>query len=101
MAVIIMPAEQRMSERRGGKILLVGPTGIGKTSQLSTLESDTDLFIDVEAGDLAVQDVPADTFRPKTWEDCQDLAVLLGGPNPAVPTGAVYSRQHFERVCRE
>jgi hypothetical protein len=31
----------------------------------------------------------ADTMRPRTWEECRDLAVYLGGPNPALPATTV------------
>jgi hypothetical protein len=79
-------------------MLIVGPTGVGKTSLLRTLDLSSTLFIDVEAGDLAVQDVAVDTFRPRTWPECRDLAVYLAGANPAVPDGAVYSEQHFDAV---
>src|SRR5215210_8484200 len=98
MPLTIISAEERISESRGAKILLLGPTGVGKTSQLSTLESSTTLLIDLEAGDLAVQDVLADTLRPKTWDECRDLAVYIGGPNPAMPPDAPYSQAHFDRV---
>jgi putative ribosome biogenesis GTPase RsgA len=33
-------AAERLFEKRGAKILLVGPTGVGKTSLLRTLEPD-------------------------------------------------------------
>jgi ABC-type arginine transport system ATPase subunit len=48
----IISADQRLSERRGAKILLVGPTGVGKSSQLRTLNPARTLFLDIEAGDL-------------------------------------------------
>jgi energy-coupling factor transporter ATP-binding protein EcfA2 len=99
MPLTVISAKQRISEPRGAKILLLGPTGVGKTSQLSTLASSTTLFIDLEAGELAVQDVPADTLRAKTWDQCRNLAVYIGGPNPAMPPGAPYSQAHFDRVC--
>ena len=35
----IISADERLREKHGAKILLVGPTGIGKTSQLRTLPS--------------------------------------------------------------
>lgn len=38
MKIII--ADDRLAERRGVKILIVGPAGVGKTSLLRTLESD-------------------------------------------------------------
>ena len=94
----IITADQRMSGPRGVKALIVGPAGVGKTSLLRTLDSSTTLFVDLEAGDLAVQDVPADTLRPKTWDDCRDLAAYLAGPNPALPDSAPYSQAHYDRV---
>jgi ABC-type uncharacterized transport system fused permease/ATPase subunit len=36
--VKIISADQRLSEKRGAKILITGPTGVGKTSQLRTLD---------------------------------------------------------------
>jgi ABC-type cobalamin/Fe3+-siderophores transport system ATPase subunit len=59
----IIGADERLHERRGVKALIVGPTGVGKTSLLRTLNPDRVLFLDVEAGDLSVRDVPVDTIR--------------------------------------
>lgn len=91
----IISADQRMAERSGVKALILGPYGIGKTSLLKTLDAATTLFVDGEAGDLAVQDVPADTIRPQTWPDCRHLAAFIGGANPALPETAVYSPAHY------
>lgn len=97
----IITADQRMSGPRGVKALVVGPAGVGKTSLLRTLDPNTTLFVDLEAGDLSVQDVPADTMRPKTWDECRDLAAFLGGPNPALPAESPYSQAHFDKVVAE
>ncbi len=96
MKIII--ADNRLAERRGVKILIVGPAGVGKTSLLRTLESSTTLFVDVEAGDLAVQDLPVDTLRVDNWSTARDLACRIGGPNPSFPPTACYSEAHFESV---
>jgi predicted GTPase len=47
----IIGADQRLSEKRGVKALVVGPTGVGKTSLLRTLDPAHTLFVDIEAGD--------------------------------------------------
>jgi hypothetical protein len=101
MTFKIITADQRMSGPRGVKALVIGPAGVGKTSLLRTLDPTTTLFVDLEAGDLSVQDVPADTMRPKTWAECRDLAAFLGGPNPALPAEATYSQAHFDKVIAD
>jgi hypothetical protein len=98
MTQIILAAARATDPRRGAKTLIVGPTGVGKTSQLRTLDLPSALFIDVEAGDLAVQDLAVDTLRPRTWPECRDLAVALAGADPAVPDSACYSVGHFNAV---
>ena len=94
----IIGADARLAEKRGAKLLIVGPSGVGKTSLLRTLKASTTLFIDVEAGDLAVQDVPVPTVRVDDWPTARDLACRIGGPNPSFPPTACYSQAHFESV---
>jgi AAA domain len=94
----IISADQRLAEQRGVKALIVGPTGVGKTSLLRTLDSARTLFIDIEAGDLSVQDVPVDTIRVDDWPTARDLACRIGGPNPSFPPTACYSEAHYQAV---
>jgi hypothetical protein len=94
----IIAADQRVTAPRGAKVLIVGPTGVGKTSLLGTVNLKSTLFIDIEAGDLSVQDLAVDTLRPRTWPECRDLAVTLAGANPAVPVDACYSAAHCAAV---
>jgi ABC-type uncharacterized transport system fused permease/ATPase subunit len=49
----IIPADRRVTDARGMKMLIVGPTGVGKTSLLRTVDLSNTLFVDIEAGDLA------------------------------------------------
>ena len=101
MGLSIITADQRMAEKRGIKALILGPPGIGKTSLLRTIDPDTTLFLDFEAGDLAVQDVSVDQLRPQTWEECRDLACFLAGPDLNLPENATYGQKHYEHACRQ
>jgi hypothetical protein len=94
----IIPAAARTGAPRGAKVLIEGPTAVGKTSLLRQLDLSTVLFVDIEAGDLPVADLAVDTFQPRTWPECRDLAVALAGPNPAVPPDNVYSEAHYAAV---
>jgi hypothetical protein len=94
----ITSATERLAEQRGVKAVVVGPAGVGKTSQLRTLDPDRTLFIDIEAGDLSVQDVRIDTIRIDDWPTARDLACRIGGPNSSYPPTACYSQAHFEGV---
>lgn len=99
MALPIISADQRLAEPRGIKGTIFGKSGIGKTSLLWTLDHATTLFIDLEAGDLAIEGWPGDSVRPRTWAECRDFAVFIGGPNPALRDDQVYSEAHFAAVC--
>jgi hypothetical protein len=96
--VKIIGASERLAEKRGAKILLVGPTGVGKTWQLRTLDPRATLFIDAEAGDLSVRDVAVDTIRVDDWKTAVDLACRIGGPNPSFGPASAYSAAHYEAV---
>jgi hypothetical protein len=94
----IIGADERLAEPRGAKALIVGPAGVGKTSLLRTLEPASTLFVDIEAGDLSVQDVPIDTIRVVDWPTARDLACRIGGPNPSFLANACYSEAHYQAV---
>ena len=101
MGLPIITADQRMREKKGVKLVLLGKSGIGKTTQLKTLPEDKTLFVDLEAGDLAVKDWRGDCVRPTTWPEFRDLVVFLAGPNPALPPEAPYSQAHYAHVCEQ
>ena len=101
MTLPIITADQRLAEKRGIKGCIFGKPGIGKTSLLWTLEPSKTLFFDLEAGDLAVESLKIDSIRPRTWVECRDFAVFIGGPNPALRDDQPYSIAHFHAVCEK
>ena len=80
----IIGADERLNEPRGVKFLIKGPSGVGKTSLLRTLPDPSRvLFIDSDAGDLCVQDVPVDTIQIDDWQTARNIACLLyTSPSP-------------------
>ena len=100
-ALPIITADQRLAETRGIKGVIFGRSGIGKTSLLWTLQASTTLFFDLEAGDLAIEGLAIDAIRPRTWTECRDFAVFIGGPNPALRDEQSYSAAHYAAVCKK
>ena len=101
MNLPIISADERLKETRGIKGVIFGKSGIGKTSLLWTLPAPSTLFMDLEAGDLAIEGWPGDSIRPRTWQECRDFAVFIGGPNPALREDQVYSQAHYDAVCEQ
>ena len=101
MSLPIITADERLAEVRGVKAAIFGPPGIGKTTLLRTLNSTTSLFFDLEAGDLAIEGLAIDTIRPRTWRECRDFAVFIGGPNPALRKDQSYSEDHYQAICKK
>ena len=99
MTLPIITADQRLAEVRGVKAAVFGASGAGKTTLLRTLNASTTLFFDLEAGDLAIEGLAIDTIRPRTWRECRDFAVFIGGPNPALRDDQPYSPAHHKAIC--
>tara|TARA_R110000824_G_scaffold10768_1_gene47125 strand:- start:158 stop:1018 length:861 start_codon:yes stop_codon:yes gene_type:complete len=96
MGLQIITADQRMAEKKGHKIVVCGPSGVGKTTLARTLEGNKTLFMDLEAGDAAIEGHPIDVIRPTSWQECRDLACFLGGPNQSLADDQPYSQSHYD-----
>ena len=108
MALHIITADERLSTKPKVNVAVFAPSGWGKTYQARTLDPDTTLFIDLEAGTLALNgsaEDGSDAWRGSTvnvreeaakigvhpWEFARGLVCLLGGADPAAAPGSPYS----------
>lgn len=99
MPVRIVTADERLSAAQNKtSIAIFGPPGVGKTSLLKTLPADHTVCLDLEAGMKSVQDWPGTSIPIRSFLDFRDLAVLIGGPDPAADPNAWYSAQHHQHA---
>ena len=95
----IITAEERLSAANTKTSLAVfGPPGVGKTTLLKTLPADKTVCLDLEAGMKSVQDWPGASIPVRTFGDFRDLAVLIGGADPAADPNAYYGERHHQHV---
>lgn len=99
MPVRIVAADERLSAANNKSSLAIfGPPGVGKTSLLMTLPPEHTACLDLEAGMKSVQDWRGVSIPIRSFVDFRDLAVLIGGPDPAADPNAWYSAQHHQHV---
>jgi hypothetical protein len=96
MTLIVSP-EERLAEPRGARILMIGPFGVGKTTQARGLDASSTLVVDIENGTLAIEDFLVPHARPQTWPEIRDLIVRIAGPNRSFAPHEPYSQAHFDR----
>ena len=106
MALKIISADERLATRQKVNIALFGPSGVGKTTQAASLDPDKTLFLDLEAGTLAIQGWRGDVIDVRKeatkmgvhpWVFARAIICLLGGPDPSAPAGHPYSAdQHAQ-----
>lgn len=99
MPVRIITADERLAAANNKTSLAIfGPWGCGKTSLLKTLPVADTVCLDLEAGMKSVQDWPGGSIAVRSFGDFRDLAVLIGGPDPAADPNAWYSAQHHRHA---
>ena len=99
MPVRIITADERLSVAHNKtSIAIFGPPGAGKTSLLKTLPAEQTVCLDLEAGMKSVQDWSGASIPVRCFVDFRDLAVLIGGPDPAADPNAWYSAQHHQHT---
>ena len=98
MSFKIITADERLAEKSGIKGVIFGKSKIGKTSLLWTMNPESTLFLDLEAGGLSVQGWKGDSAEIRTWEYARDIASFIGGPNPALRDDQPYSQAHYDHV---
>jgi hypothetical protein len=102
--VKIFTAPERLAEPQGVSVLLVGPTGIGKTWLLTTVPPPllpVVLAGDIEAGFSPVNHLPIASVRPRTAQELLDIACAVGGPDPALPASSAFSTAHYAKVSSD
>ena len=97
----IIKASERLQETKGAKIVIAGESGVGKTSLLFTLPAEETLFMDLEAGDIALGEWGGDTIRPETWQEARNFACYFGGPNASLSDDMPYSQAHYDALVKE
>jgi AAA domain len=99
MALRIIGADERLSAAANKtSFAIFGPPGIGKTTLLKTLPEAETVCLDLEAGLKSVQDWRGASIPVRSFGDFRDLAVLIGGADPAQDATSWYSAAHLEHV---
>ncbi len=104
----IIKADERLKLVPKVNIALFGPSGVGKTTQARTLDPKSTLFVDLEAGTLAIQDWAGDVLDVRAtaqalnahpWEVAQAIALYVGGHDPSDAKGS-YSKATYDQVSQ-
>lgn len=104
MSLKIISADERAAKPSAIKGVIGGPSGIGKTTLAWTLDPETTLFIDAEAGMLALEGWSGDSidindeatrFGVHPWEMSRAIASMLSGPVVGHSPEQAYSQPYY------
>lgn len=111
MPIKVIKAEDRLKQKPKINTLILGPSGVGKTTLIRTLPPKKTIVCDIEAGSLALAGWEGDVIDIKKqaqaigmhpWEMCRALACVIGGPEPLTmeddPYGEVMHQAYVENV---
>lgn len=109
MPLKIVTADERLNQRdRAINIAIFGEPKIGKTTLARTLDPETTLFIDLEAGTLSLEEwrgTVIDILQSSRdmagdpWEIAKAITCWLCGPNPMAPAASFYSADMYQKLC--
>jgi hypothetical protein len=111
MPLKIITADERLAAPPKTNIAVFGPSGIGKTTLARTLDPKTTLFVDMEAGTLALSDWGGDVLDIRAqatqlgvhpWQLERAIACVMCGPDPAADPadlGNPYSKANYDIYC--
>ncbi|MBB4267707.1 ATP-binding protein [Roseospira visakhapatnamensis] len=101
MPVSLVTADQRASSAYDTTSLAIfGPAGVGKTTLASTLPGERSLVIDLEAGMKPLRHWSGVSLPVRAYTDFRDLAILIGGADPAKPDTEAYSAGHHAHIVQ-
>jgi hypothetical protein len=83
----LITADERIASLNKVSMAIFGRSKVGKTTLCSTLDPETTLFVNLEAGMLSLQGWRGQSIEIRSWEDAVDIACLIGGVNPGAYEG--------------
>lgn len=107
----ITTADERLARPAKTNIVITGKSGAGKTTLARTLDPDTTLFVDLEAGTKALADWRGDIldvravatkFGVHPWYLARAIACMMCGPDPAADPNDLnnpYSKASYDLYC--
>lgn len=102
MAMQIISADQRRAQaKEKNSLLVLGEYNVGKTSLLYTLPPEQTLALDFEGGFKSVETWGGDSITLRAYDEAEDIACLIGGPDPAAGPRDPYCQAHYDHVKKE